>query len=150
MFYYVTSVTEVTCGVVVDACIKHFRDENAEETDLPRVDSYICNAACGTSADDKPLINLYCWGIRAQNHDTITGTGRIDEGSGNLDHLQFFNAHIRLRVYGPVAFSLHRNATAAAGIELASLESAAEYRNHCTRPETCLVTSPRFRFYERF
>lgn len=50
----------------------------------------------------------------------------VVEGSGSLDHL-VFNAHWYGTVYGSLKFRLHRNATAAAGIEPTTLGSAAEH-----------------------
>ena len=62
----------------------------------------------------------------------------VVEGSRKFDHLGFFNLQRRRTVYGPLAFDLHRNATAAAGDEPATFGSAAEHRNRYTTVPTNL------------
>lgn len=59
-----------------------------------------------------------------QSHDIITRHA-IVEGSGNFDHLAFFIVHCHCTVHGPLAFCLHKNATAMAGIEPATFGSTA-------------------------
>lgn len=55
----------------------------------------------------------------------------IVEGSGNFEHLAFFNMPLYHIVHGPLAFWLHRNETAAAEIVPATFGSAAKHRNRC-------------------
>lgn len=42
----------------------------------------------------RTLIDI--WGLASQNHHTIMGDAK-EEGSGNFDHLEFFNVHLRQR-----------------------------------------------------
>lgn len=80
---------------------------------------------CTAQPYDKNVCRFTC-----KKYDMIMRDGVV-EGSGSLDHL-VFNAHWYGMVYGSLKFRLHRNATAAAGIEPTTLGSAAEHRNHCT------------------
>lgn len=60
-----------------------------------------------------------------QNHDTMREA--VVKGSANRDRLVFFNVQRHCTAHGPLPFPLHRNATAAAGIDPGTFGSAAEH-----------------------
>ena len=51
--------------------------------------------------------NNNCWGLTFQNHGMITREAVV-EGSGSLDHLGFFNAHLNLKYTGLEHIRRHR------------------------------------------
>lgn len=55
------------------------------------------------------------WGLTSQNHHMIMRDAVV-EGSGNFDHLGFFNVHPNLSTRAYSIFASIENAAAAAGI----------------------------------